>query len=392
VEQGGSSAREHPDHGAVMRLQRSAGNAAVATLLSQEDPHGIQQVLRSGGQSLDAQARGEMETALGADFSDVRVHTGADAQSSARSLAANAYTMGNDVVFGAGQYSPGTESGRETLAHELTHVVQQRSGPVEGTNLGSGVAVSDPGDRFEREAAAVAQEVVHGSGQPAPLAERGSSQGAPVAQRDDAPADGAAPPPPATAAPLANLQINADELPVGGATAPPAPSPAGGQPDPQPGATPIAYQLTWNYLGGRQRNLSGPAGTAPLLQEQLAVAINVAHHKSGASGFEDTYSVQGVFDPMSGAIQGAGLQINEAFVWQASKRLQASMNANAAIGAADAPGGVGLTGAAALQPQLSLSIDDSTQVFVMGQVGVAIQDNAPATGSVAAGAGVTVTF
>jgi hypothetical protein len=74
-----------------------------------------------------------MESRLDADFSDVRVHTDGKATDSARSVQAYAYTVGNDVVFQSDKYAPGSDSGQRMLAHELTHVVQQRSGPVAGT-------------------------------------------------------------------------------------------------------------------------------------------------------------------------------------------------------------------------------------------------------------------
>ena len=69
-----------------------------------------------------------MEPRFGYDFSQVRVHTGEEAQESAREAGALAYTTGRDVVFGARQYDPGTRVGRHLLAHELTHVVQQARG------------------------------------------------------------------------------------------------------------------------------------------------------------------------------------------------------------------------------------------------------------------------
>ena len=100
-----------------------------------------------------------METHLGHDFGAVRVHDGPAADRSARAVAADAYTVGGDVVFAAGRYQPGTDAGRRTLAHELAHVVQQRTGPVAGQPLGGGLWVSDPGDRFEREADRVAGSV-----------------------------------------------------------------------------------------------------------------------------------------------------------------------------------------------------------------------------------------
>lgn len=81
-----------------------------------------------GGQSLDASVRTQMEPRFGYDFSGIRVHTGAQADRSARSFGALAYTTGRDVVFRAGSYSPHTKDGQRLLAHELTHVVQQHKG------------------------------------------------------------------------------------------------------------------------------------------------------------------------------------------------------------------------------------------------------------------------
>ena len=100
-----------------------------------------------------------MEATFGPDFSDVRVHTGGSPAASARAVDAHAYTVGNEIVLGEGQ-TPGSPSHERTLAHELTHVVQQRSGPVDGTPAGGGISLSDPADRFERAAEATADAVV----------------------------------------------------------------------------------------------------------------------------------------------------------------------------------------------------------------------------------------
>lgn len=83
------------------------------------------------GQPLDAPQRNFFETRMGHDFGDVRVHTGAQAQRSADAFDANAYTVGSDIVFGAGQYAPETAGGQRLLAHELTHVVQQERGATQ---------------------------------------------------------------------------------------------------------------------------------------------------------------------------------------------------------------------------------------------------------------------
>ncbi|WP_322975269.1 eCIS core domain-containing protein [Actinacidiphila bryophytorum] len=148
-----------------LRLQRTLGNGAVAAMAEEESPvHAV--VGGGGGSPLEPEVRGDMEARLGADFGDVRVHTDAAAHDSAQAVNAHAYTVGSHVVFQRDAYDPGSHQGRTTLAHELTHVVQQRSGPVDGTEAGGGVRVSDPADRFEQEAAATAARVVQREEEP----------------------------------------------------------------------------------------------------------------------------------------------------------------------------------------------------------------------------------
>ena len=106
----------------------------------------------------------------GQDFGDVRVHTDGAAHESARSVNAQAYTVGSNIVFQRDSYDPASPAGQHMLAHELTHVVQQRSGPVDGTDHGGGVKVSDPSDRFEREAVANADRLMSTPAAPAPTA------------------------------------------------------------------------------------------------------------------------------------------------------------------------------------------------------------------------------
>jgi hypothetical protein len=95
-----------------------------------EVPPIVHDVLQAPGQPLDSETRAFMEPRFNHDFSNVRVHTDGRAGESASAVKAMAYTVGRDVVFGAGRYSPRTDEGRRLLAHELTHVIQQ--------NLGSG--------------------------------------------------------------------------------------------------------------------------------------------------------------------------------------------------------------------------------------------------------------
>jgi hypothetical protein len=103
------------------RLQRKTINGSI----SEEVPSIVHEVLRSPGQPLDAATRAFFEPKFGHDLSHVRVHTDRRAEQSARAVDAWAYTVGRNVVFGAGKYAPRTNDGRHLIAHELTHVMQQ---------------------------------------------------------------------------------------------------------------------------------------------------------------------------------------------------------------------------------------------------------------------------
>jgi Domain of unknown function (DUF4157) len=165
----------------VLALQRAAGNVTVSRLFQEEPASPVKDVVgRGGGRPLEPEVRGLMESRLGADFGDVRVHTDHAASESARAISAQAYTVGSDVVFQSGRYEPASSGGQRMLAHELTHVVQQRSGPVDGTPAAGGISISDPSDRFEQAAERNADLVMAGhTVAPAP-------GGAPVsAQREE---------------------------------------------------------------------------------------------------------------------------------------------------------------------------------------------------------------
>jgi Domain of unknown function (DUF4157) len=110
-----------------IQLLSVAPGAAASAGVGQVDA-GMQQAIqgaRGGGQPLPALVRAPMEQALGADFSDVRVHTGAQADALNQSLQARAFTTGRDIFFRRGGFEPGSQNGQALLAHELTHVVQQ---------------------------------------------------------------------------------------------------------------------------------------------------------------------------------------------------------------------------------------------------------------------------
>jgi hypothetical protein len=134
-------------------LQRAAINAAPTNGV----PPIVHDVLSSPGQPLDAGTRAFMEPRFGFDFSRVRVHTDARAAGSAQAVNALAYTVGHNVVFGTGQYAPGTNEGRRLLAHELTHVVQQQN---ISTSLQTQLRVGPAQDAAEVEADHLARHIV----------------------------------------------------------------------------------------------------------------------------------------------------------------------------------------------------------------------------------------
>ena len=120
----------------------------------------VRTALQNPGRPLEVATRNFMEARFGYDFSRVRVHTDSNAAESAREVHARAYTLGNEVVFGGGQYAPATAQGRQLIAHELAHVIQQ-SGTTPAGQQGSlmpplTIGMHD-GDRHERAAQAVAE-------------------------------------------------------------------------------------------------------------------------------------------------------------------------------------------------------------------------------------------
>jgi hypothetical protein len=124
----------------------------------------VHEVLSEHGQSLDSSTRGFMESRFNHDFSAVRIHTDARAAESAGAVGALAYTLGERVVFGDGRYAPATESGRRLLAHELSHVLQQRAAGAASAAIG-GLGIEPPESAAEREAEAMADRVLGGGKQ-----------------------------------------------------------------------------------------------------------------------------------------------------------------------------------------------------------------------------------
>jgi hypothetical protein len=153
-------------HERLARLASAIGNRAVARALGERPGDGlgpggavapeVQSAIegaRGAGAGLDGALQERWTPHLG-DLGAVRLHTDATASRLASSVSARAFTVGSDVFFGAGEFRPHTAPGRALLAHELTHVAQQRGAPTSGP-----LSVTDPGDAVETEAEAVAADL-----------------------------------------------------------------------------------------------------------------------------------------------------------------------------------------------------------------------------------------
>ena len=124
--------------------------------------------LRGGGRSLPESTRAFFEPRFGHGFSKVRVHADFQAAETARAVNARAFTVGRNIVFGEGQLAPNTSAGKKLLAHELTHVLQQR-----GIGFGEAKSVryKESDSQAEHEADAVAETIPSSGRTPASVAQ-----------------------------------------------------------------------------------------------------------------------------------------------------------------------------------------------------------------------------
>jgi len=164
----GPTVRRDEPESAVSRLGSAVGNRGLSRIIGgMRDGEGILSgglvhpdveaaiaVASGSGNRIHAGVAADVGGAYGQPLSDVRVHHDDHAAALSRAVSARAFTVGNDIFFGAGQYQPDSAGGRELLAHELAHVVQQRGAPNTGPLI-----VSQPGDTLEREAEAAARDL-----------------------------------------------------------------------------------------------------------------------------------------------------------------------------------------------------------------------------------------
>jgi hypothetical protein len=281
--------------------------------------------LGSPAHRLDAVARSAFERTSGFDFGRVRIHSDQEAAASARTLGAAAFTVGEDIVFGAGRYRPDTDAGRRLLAHELVHTVQQRSASA---NAPRSLAVSRPDESLEREAAS-AGRALH-EGRPASISRAGDAviarqldAGAPDAATGDAgggaPGPGAGAPAPAPGAP--------PPVPAPGAPAPApaaAPAPVITSLDVDNPTTSITYPVSSNLgAGGKKHHVTVATLSGPdtVIRANLTPAVGAADP-----------SVAGLVWTVNGGVVPAGADILHTSVTRGAgkKEVTATLGASSA--------------------------------------------------------------
>jgi len=147
----------------LLHVQRkcACGGSAGSSSAVHRIPTVVHDALNVPGQPLDTTARAFMESRFGHDFSAVRVHADDQAASAARAVHARAFTAGHEIVFGSGEYVPDTVQGKLLLAHELTHVVQQRG--AGGSRMSAQLRIGEADDPHEYEADRLADAAVGSS-------------------------------------------------------------------------------------------------------------------------------------------------------------------------------------------------------------------------------------
>lgn len=149
--------RKPAAHAPLVQRRAESSDASFAA------PASVHRTLSSPGRPLDPGTRSDMESRFGHDFGNVRIHNDSQAGQSARDIHAHAYTSGDHIAFAPGKYQPESCSGRELLAHELAHTVQQAGLQRRGSDL---AVDTEPGSALEHEADAAARSALHGTGAP----------------------------------------------------------------------------------------------------------------------------------------------------------------------------------------------------------------------------------
>ena len=158
-----------PEEEEGMQLKRADAGSFVPQMKAEEEetlqqksapgPFAVQKKAAENTTGMPDGVKNKMESSIGADFSNVNIHTNS---SQATQMKALAFAQGNDVHFAPGQYDPGSQKGQELIGHELTHVKQQAQGRVQPTTQAKGMAVNDDAG-LEKEADVMGAKAASGS-------------------------------------------------------------------------------------------------------------------------------------------------------------------------------------------------------------------------------------
>jgi hypothetical protein len=273
-------------------LQRASLSPNGREMGSRDIPPVVHEVLRSSGQPLNPATRAFMEPRFGYDFSLVRVHSDAKAAESARAVGALAYTAGRDIVFGGRNFDTDSRRGRELIAHELAHVVQQGGQPPSQLQ---NLVMTHPGDATEREAHDAALAVVGGKPYPAP-----THTGVALARQSDAgvPADAGPSSGRPDAGPIAGVP-GPSPVPAPTLVRTPAPAPAP--------AAPAAIIGAVTFRGSANRIAPTRTATVPVTLSGLPAGRSATIGVEGSGGANGTATITaGATLASSGAVTVRG--------------------------------------------------------------------------------------
>ena len=272
----------------IFRVESAEAAHAFADRFGPRDSNGVaagaddhvDRAASSSGSSLPGDLRDRFETSLGANLSDVRVHTGPESETATKAVGAKAYTMGNDIHFGAGQYNPSSSDGMFLIAHEVAHTVQQAGSTPSRQNK---LEVSHPQDAAEAQADDAARSML--AGEPA----RVTSMHAGVSRL---------------------IQREEDQCVMPDETAPPEPEPAAPVATEGPQCLTPPKALNWGGTAAAPACPSSPWSGTPFYQDGYATDEGLATYRAAFddSWFEAQASFNNVYK-MNDTIRGTEKEV-----------------------------------------------------------------------------------
>jgi hypothetical protein len=266
-------------------------------------PGAVREALARDGEPLSRTTRADMEERFGADFGTVRVHTGEAAGRSAEAVAARAYTVGNHIVFGEGQYAPGSATGRRLIAHELAHVLQQGARGAALPQLDT-LRIGARDDPLEREADTLADAALAGA--PTPVLSGGAASRVQRQELPDAGTPDAGPSGGEASGGGADAGTEPADAGAGGDAAPPAEAPAAPC-DPRPLPRDQYLQHPGTSTGDLGLTvLSGTVGTPAVVTRRTRRGLVLEQTDAVLPPLDSVYTQAGTFTEGQGHFIDSG--------------------------------------------------------------------------------------